>query len=77
MDEDEVGPKGKYGEEKKDKDDDDLGLLDDDVDGTNDEEEEDTTMKTKEKIPKNLIFSKGVVDSDNLLPLNVNRETLQ
>ena len=28
-------------------------------------------------MPKNIIFVKGVVDSDSLLPLNVNRETLQ
>ena len=28
-------------------------------------------------MPRNLIFFKGVVDSDKLLPLNVNRETVQ
>ena len=33
--------------------------------------------KTKEKIPKNLRFVKGVMDSNNHLPLNFNMETLQ
>ena len=32
--------------------------------------------KTKVEIPNNLSFAKGVMDSDGLLPINVNRETL-
>ena len=44
-----------------------------DVEGTNNDEEEDRPKKTKEEIPRNLSFAKGVVDSDGLLPINVDK----
>ena len=54
-----------------------MEVLDKDVNGTNDDKEEDRTKNTKEAIPKYLSFFKGVMDSYDLLPLHVNRETLQ
>ena len=54
-----------------------MEVLEEDVDRTNDKKEENRTEKTKEEIPKIISFVKGVVDSDDLLPLPVNRETLQ
>ena len=77
VDEDKVGLKVEDGEEKKEEDNDDLEVSDEDVDGSNEDGEEYRTKKTKEGIPKNLSFVKGVVDSDDLLPLNFNRDTLQ
>ena len=35
------------------------------------------TLNTKEETTNHLSFIKGVVESDNLLTLNINRETLQ
>ena len=68
MDEDTVGLKVEDGEEKKEEDNNNLEVSDDDINGTNDDEEEYRPKKTKEEIPRNLIFAKGVVDSDGLLP---------
>ena len=73
MDEDKVARKVEDGEEKKEEDYNDLEVSYKDVDRMNDNKEEDRPKKTKEEIAKNLIFVKWVVDSDNLLPLNINR----
>ena len=51
-------------------------VLDNDINGANDNEEEDRLNNTKEEMPKNRSFIKVVVDSEDLLPLNVNIETL-
>ena len=46
-----------------------MEVLDKEVDGKNDDEEEDRPKKTKEVMPKYL-------SRNDLLPLNVNRDTL-
>ena len=51
--------------------------MDKDVDRTNYNKEKESLKKTKEEIPKNLIFVKRFLDSDNLISINVNTETLQ
>ena len=54
-----------------------MELSDKNVDGMNDDEEEDRPKNTKEEMTNNLSFVKGFVESDNLLHLKVNKETLQ
>ena len=77
VDEDKVGLKVEDRENKKKEDDDDLEVSDEDIDRTNDNKEEYRTKKTKDEIPKNLSFGKGVVCSNDFLLLNINRETMQ
>ena len=78
VDEDKAGLKVENREEEQEEeDDDDLEVSDKDIDRNNDNEEEDRPNNTKLEMSKNLSFVKVVLDSVNLLPLNVDRETLQ
>ena len=75
MDWDKVDLKVEYRDEKKEAGG-NIEVSGEDVYSTNDNEEEYRSKKTKEVIPKYLSFVKVFVDGNNLLPLNVNRETL-
>ena len=77
MDKYKVGINVEDGGENREEDNNDLEVSDKDGDGTNGDKEEDRPKNTKEEIPKNLIFFKGFMESDNLLPLNVDKEILQ
>ena len=72
-----MGLKVEEGEENKEEYNNDLEVSNKDVDGSNDDDEEGRPKNTKDKIPKNLSFVKGLLGSDKLLPLNVNRDILQ
>ena len=76
MDEDKVDLKVEEREEKMKEDGNHMEVSDEDAYGTNDEKEEEMPNNTKEEMPKNLSFVKGVVESNNLLTLKVNRENL-